>query len=1552
MNQTVISLKIKMETRELEVTWRWSVHEFPVDYRDITQNRCSQKHLGREIVALKDATGYLDHLGQNIPEFYSSVPLTGRSGLWGRSLVLEASVSTKVLCSSMFSAEDKMLETHAVATFTSPIFGSVHFRWLDARKCNEEDAFVIADLYHIKDVKVREKFTLHKWKVFLTDTYDSDERNFADDCNILDSIFTVDDSDLGTRIGDLDRHMGLIKISTDASKAKFKTMFRNPVLDVLRDYVVKGNSSVYLVIYDHVYQKKFLACTKLRKMPLRSYKATIKMDGIRSKVSFRQRSPFDPSWTVFHLSSSDRYVDLPESSQLKYTIRELPPKFLHEKSMKDICNSTGFVYNPVDVVQKTTLALGNGTQDEYAVGNLIHKYRTHPELNTAYWDLYLPLYGSHSILHRSVLLERDTKHFPLCGTILQYHHDGDSPTPMTTAEAVFRYPLAGRVTFRQPLRQPWADTTISVDYLKRPHQLHRVAPPRHRRGCDSPRHVFEPLGLDLVKFHRSCCEPGLEGLCRVGDLSSRHENPKLSTSLAGMLAETRRVYSAPLALSGTLSIVSKFLVVSYRLGLKELSACAMIVPRHRRSAIVRDWVPNGEGQLTMRGHVTLTQESDLSPTSVDVQMEVMESGIGNYGIHTAPVVNDVENPCDDKSLDGVYNPFKVNKMKSPYPTIGTADQYELGALGRKHGYVDGYRRFSAYYDETQVSLFGPHSVIGRSFVFQKMVDKRPAACSTIERHYNATEARLITVIASFHKSPVLQGYIRMSQLLYVDGSVSDTTVEGFLKHAGDTASYLNVQYGRDCGPDSPLRCAVGDLTGKLSTINLGERIVLTDSNLPLMDIARGRSLAIFGHGISNEVIGCANITNDEDVTKYTYIVKPNDRFNLQKFLSEVRGLLRAPAWLVSADPRVSDHGECLRLLMRFRGSGAELLMKAFDKYVLGVMEDEDSETPRVYRSCLDRENKRKKESTNAVSLRAYISQHGLHGEIEFVKNNETSSIIRTNLQPTLQYPDQVWRWALHEFPVDYTDTSAERCSEQYLGKEVVDLTEELGYLIIPGKDHAEFESNVPLTGVAGFWGKSIVLKTAEHDRVICASIFSIGDKYEKHAEAKFTAPVAGIINMRWLKSKEENIIDGYIHTDLYHTKEVTDKGEFTQHRWKIFVTDVFDPKKENHEDNCNALQLILDPGNKKDSIGVGDLDGHFGLVKIATDGNKKKFKEIYKNEVLNTLRDDIDGTQRRLYVVLYELRGEDSFLGCAQLRTIEPRSTKAIINMDGIKGEVEFTQRSPFDITWALFTLGASNGDYEANLRFVGSMTKYLVKELPPKLLHASQIDHICNTTGAVYNPTGIEEKDVPPAGLGTQDQYPVGDLLGKYKQRTEYLNHKYLLPGLANELSGAYWDVFLPLHGRHSVVHRSVVLERQPPRRDICASILPYRFNSTAQVPLASAEVIFRYPLVGRIVFRQPAEQPWEDTTIIVESLIHADGANINNTFEHRWAIHENAPGKDYYNWTARCLSAGKVYEPYGIAIDARHPEDYCRRGLEGLCRRGDFTTRSGVYTLLQERY
>ncbi|KPJ12105.1 hypothetical protein RR48_02994 [Papilio machaon] len=576
-------------------------------------------------------------------------------------------------------------------------------------------------------------------------------------------------------------------------------------------------------------------------------------------------------------------------------------------------------------------------------------------------------------------------------------------------------------------------------------------------------------------------------------------------------------------------------------------------------------------------------------------------------------------------------------------------------------------------------------------------------------------------------------------------------------------------------------------------------------------------------------------------------------------------------------------------------------------------------------------------------LRAYISQHGLHGEIEFSNKNDTLISIRTNLKPTLQHPDGVWRWTVHEFPVDYQDLSDERCSDASLGTELIDLTEELGYLIIPGKDHAEFESKNSLTGPLGLWGKSIVLETAERDRVVCASILSTEKLYEKYAEARFTSPIAGSLTFRWLYTRDFDESDAFLLADLYHTKANQDKGEFTQHKWKLFVTDIFDSDKGNYEDNCNVLQAVFDPENSGDGMSVGDLDSRLGLIRVATDPSVRRLRRLYKDEVLGLLRADMEVTRRSLYVVIYDNRHADSFLACAKLRPSQPKNAKALINMDGIRGTVDFVQRSPFDPTWVNFQLGAADQEYESNLRFVGAMQQYNIRQVPARLLGPDLVHSMCNTTGELYNPTGINLNDVPPPGMGTMDQYPVGALLGKYKERTEYLNHRYLLPGLADELSGAYWDVYLPLYGRHSVMHRPLVLERRSPKPEVCGTLLSYEDNTEYQTPMTSAQVIFRYPLVGRVIFRQPQDRPWEDTTIIIEDMVHADGSNVNNTFEHRWAVHEQPPGKDYYNWTGRCLSAGKMFDPADLDLDTRHPDIYCRPGL-ALCRIGDLTTRHGT--------
>lgn len=88
------------------------------------------------------------------------------------------------------------------------------------------------------------------------------------------------------------------------------------------------------------------------------------------------------------------------------------------------------------------------------------------------------------------------------------------------------------------------------------------------------------------------------------------------------------------------------------------------------------------------------------------------------------------------------------------------------------------------------------------------------------------------------------------------------------------------------------------------------------------------------------------------------------------------------------------------------------------------------------------------------------------------------------------------------------------------------------------------------------------------------------------------------------------------------------------------------------------------------------------------------------------------------------------------------------------------------------------------------------------------------------------------------------------------------------------------------------------------------YEKSTNYQVPMETAQVLFRYPIVGKILFRQPKEKPWLDTTILIEYLIHADGSSLNNSDSHRWAIHSEVPDKDYYSWQHRCISTKEIFD------------------------------------------
>ena len=81
-------------------------------------------------------------------------------------------------------------------------------------------------------------------------------------------------------------------------------------------------------------------------------------------------------------------------------------------------------------------------------------------------------------------------------------------------------------------------------------------------------------------------------------------------------------------------------------------------------------------------------------------------------------------------------------------------------------------------------------------------------------------------------------------------------------------------YKKECGPDQPERCYIGDLGSKVGLLDINEeRVVFSDSNLPLEGYGNitGRSVVIFGPNNNADMFACANIEPDYDIVKYVNI---------------------------------------------------------------------------------------------------------------------------------------------------------------------------------------------------------------------------------------------------------------------------------------------------------------------------------------------------------------------------------------------------------------------------------------------------------------------------------------------------------------------------------------------------------------------------------------------------------------------------------------------------------------------------------------------------------
>ena len=379
----------------------------------------------------------------------------------------------------------------------------------------------------------------------------------------------------------------------------------------------------------------------------------------------------------------------------------------------------------------------------------------------------------------------------------------------------------------------------------------------------------------------SGCATNNHVACSIGDLSGKHGDVTMNAS-----GKTRGFFpDLNLPLSGVNSIIGKTIV--FVTGDSKY-ACANIVEYPTVSAVSKF------SNERVKGHISFTQKSPYDVTTVQVDLQNLDSRGGGYHVHKWPVPKKIEQSdmlCGPDDVSGHWNPFNA-----PYPLAagGTPDQYEIGDISGKFRMLTGMSSINETYYDPNLPLFGVNSIVGRSLVIHKDLTGAPRwICATIQ-----PMGSVITAVATF-TYPVI-GYMIMRQasresetqiyaeLNYASGALTQTMGHDWHIHqlqVGDDMMaptgrclsvaghynpydvFLNGDYSTECKPTNPLRCELGDLVGKhgqlnIRTINNGsQKYFFTDMQLPLSgpQSVVGKSIVIHDANSGGGRLSCANI---------------------------------------------------------------------------------------------------------------------------------------------------------------------------------------------------------------------------------------------------------------------------------------------------------------------------------------------------------------------------------------------------------------------------------------------------------------------------------------------------------------------------------------------------------------------------------------------------------------------------------------------------------------------------------------------------------------------
>lgn len=456
-------------------------------------------------------------------------------------------------------------------------------------------------------------------------------------------------------------------------------------------------------------------CAQIYDLPQKDVRAVMNMRGIKGYFRFQQASPFDLTRVDVNLTNLNNVGP--------YHVHLFPVSSIRSTPCSN--DNVGGHWNPfmINTSAPTYPRVPGSTHDMYEMGDLSSRYGSlagRNVLDVTFTDFNLPLFGRNSIVGRSVVIHMsdNTSSRFVCSSI-RY------PGEVMVGRAIFQGPVVGNIWFTQLMNYPLSEVSIFMDLSygnatmapTKNHNWHvHVYPISTERDNDTARCTstgghWNPFKINTTDSSYSLyCSSSCPLCCEAGDLANKNSPIDLAVNVGAFSA--KRFFTDVTALLSVPGIINRSVVIHQPERQAPRIACANVTMARVPTAMLSEWFGPG----SPNGQVMFSEAVPLGPTAINVSLTGLNSISSGYHVHILPLKAGSADPCSNANILGHYNPLLWNTSQSPAPGVGTVDQYEIGDISGKFGTLANQSDSNAVFEDPNMPLSGPYSIMGRSVV--------------------------------------------------------------------------------------------------------------------------------------------------------------------------------------------------------------------------------------------------------------------------------------------------------------------------------------------------------------------------------------------------------------------------------------------------------------------------------------------------------------------------------------------------------------------------------------------------------------------------------------------------------------------------------------------------------------------------------------------------------------------------------------------------------------------------------------------------------------------